>query len=287
MLYQSGEASIVKRNGDHYLVNYDQGILNGLVTEELEREQLIRQVCYHRGYRHGVFREFCLVRKILLSFGRYHLGKKTGYCWSYTKGGSFLVGEMIQNKSSEYTCHGDVVFIYPDLITALSCNYDQGKMTRGTLVHVNGLEWNSGIPHPSTVIPPYVKNDSFVYSYEPSGSLCISRNPMLRDAFELRYAYVGESMISGNAGEGLFAKTDIKQGSLVALFNGVRQHKICGQFDSKNWSDYRIECTSEIDLDILPGQEKLCNYNATLGHKVNNSFNNNCGFNQFWHPRLS
>ena len=85
MLYQSGEASIVKRNGDHYLVNYDQGILNGLVTEELEREQLIRQVCYHRGYRHGVFREFCLVRKKLLSFGRYHLGKKTGYCWSYTK----------------------------------------------------------------------------------------------------------------------------------------------------------------------------------------------------------
>ena len=146
---------------------------------------------------------------------------------------------MILNKNSEYVYHGDVVFIYPDLKTALSCSYSSDKMTQGTLVHLNGLKWSSGIPQPKTVIPPYVKKDSFVYTYEPSGSLCISRNPMLRDAYEVRYSYVGVSTISGNAGEGLFAKTDIKRGSLVALFNGVRQHKLCGQIDSKNWSDYR------------------------------------------------
>ena len=47
----------------------------------------------------------------------------------------------------------------------------------------------------------------------------------------------------------------------------------------------RIECGPDTDLDILPGQEQVAVYCATLAHKVNNSFNNNCRFAQFWHPR--
>ena len=91
---------------------------------------------------------------------------------------------------------------------------------------------------------------------------------------------------SGNAGEGLFAKTDIPRGSLVALFNGVRQHTMPGQLDTRAWSDYRIENGDNTDMDILPGQEDLSVYCATLGHKVNNSFDNNCTFARYWHPRF-
>ena len=91
---------------------------------------------------------------------------------------------------------------------------------------------------------------------------------------------------SGNAGEGLFAKTDIPRGCLVALFNGVRQHSVPGQLDTRAWSDYRIENGDNTDMDILPGQENLSVYCATLGHKVNNSFDNNSTFARYWHPRL-
>ena len=40
------------------------------------------------------------------------------------------------------------------------------------------------------------------------------------------------------------------------------------QDQNKGWSDYRIGCSKEIDLDILPQQISLDTYSATLGHKV-------------------
>ena len=83
----------------------------------------------------------------------------------------------------------------------------------------------------------------------------------------------------------MFAKTDIPKGFLVALFNGVRQHNVPGQLENRAWSDYRIENGDNTDIDILPGQESLSVYCATLGHKVNNSFDNNCTFARYWHPR--
>ena len=72
----------------------------------------------------------------------------------------------------------------------------------------------------------------------------------------------------------------------MALFNGVRQHSVPGQLDTRAWSDYRIENGDNTDMDILPGQENLSVYCATLGHKVNNSFDNNCTFARYWHPRF-
>ena len=71
----------------------------------------------------------------------------------------------------------------------------------------------------------------------------------------------------------------------MALFNGVRQHNVPGQLETRAWSDYRIENGDNTDIDILPGQESLSVYCATLGHKVNNSFDNNCTFARYWHPR--
>ena len=59
-----------------------------------------------------------------------------------------------------------------------------------------------------------------------------------------------------------------------------------GQLDTRTWSDYRIENGDNTDMDILPGQEDLSVYCATLGHKVNNSFDNNCTFARYWHPRF-
>ena len=155
------------------------------------------------------------------------------------RGGSYLVGPMIQTSNSEYQYHGDVIFLYPDLITCLFCQFEHGKMIKGKLAHLQSLDWQEGVPIPVVTTPTYLNKASLQYTYEPSGSLQISRSPLLRDPYEMRYVYVGQSGVSDAAGEGLFVKTYIKQGTLVSLFNGVRQHKISGQLDIKNWSDYR------------------------------------------------
>ena len=55
----------------------------------------------------------------------------------------------------------------------------------------------------------------------------------------MRHVYVAPSRASEAAGEGLFAKTALGPGCLVALFNGVRQRVVAGTRDTRAWSDYR------------------------------------------------
>ena len=52
------------------------------------------------------------------------------------------------------------------------------------------------------------------YHYEPSTSTLITRSPLVRDPYEQRYVYVKESGLP-MAGEGLYAKTNIKKVSLL------------------------------------------------------------------------
>ena len=162
-----------------------------------------------------------------------------------------------------------MTFLYPDLSTAITGQFREGRLTRGHAARVRGVAWTRGLPSPVT---SYVSGTRDIYSYQPSGSLCISKSPLLRDLYETRLVYVTQSQVrhreqfyikttfidqqtfslwwkhsfancspgvSDHAGEGLFAKTDIPRGSLVALFNGVRQHTVPGQLDTRAWSDYR------------------------------------------------
>ena len=117
--------------------------------------------------------------------------------------------------------------------------------------------------------------------------IIMNRMTICRDPYEMRHVFVKDSQIPF-AGEGLWTKTDIKvtcfhvicttvsiefihfkRGGLVALFNGVKQRQIWGvASQQKEWSDYRICCGKEMDLDILPEHISLENYRATLAHKV-------------------
>ena len=95
----------------------------------------------------------------------------------------------------------------------------------------------------------------------------ITKEPMLRDPWEVRMVYVAASSLEG-AGEGLWAKTSIMSGQVVALFNGVRQRQFYyGARSGQDWSDYRISCHTDLDLDILAEHVSLEKYSATLGHK--------------------
>ena len=197
------------------------------------------------------------------------------------------MGEVVTPTGhNESLHHGNVVFIYPDLVTAIQGEFSHGRLLTGSLTHVTKLVLTGFLPDLEVGAPLSVQTRE-LYHYQPAGSLSISRSPLIRDPFECRYVYVSESRTGEGAGEGLFAKTNIPRGQLCALFNGVRQRRLTGQcLHQTEWSDYRIGCGAETDLDILPGQETLANYRATLAHKVCHSFNNNSSFAQFWHPRF-
>ena len=56
---------------------------------------------------------------------------------------------------------------------------------------------------------------------------------------QARYVYVSQSSVCG-AGEGLMARTEIREGQVVAFFNGVRRHQVHADFSTEMDSDYVI-----------------------------------------------
>ena len=78
------------------------------------------------------------------------------------------------------------------------------------------------------------------------------------------------------------AKTGIRSGQVCSLCNGVRQH----HDDNVGWSDYRIACGEDMDLDIEQDRTSVGRYRATLAHKTQHSFSPNSHFAQFWYPKF-
>ena len=100
---------------------------------------------------------------------------------------------------------------------------------------------------------------------------------------------VGTSKFGPNAGEGLFLKVPAKAGSTVAFYNGVRIPP--GEVSPVQNSAYQIyldwtasRVTTSEFLDILPQHQSLDNYCASLGHKINHSFEPNCRWDNIEHP---
>ena len=156
--------------------------------------------------------------------------------------------------------------------------FSHGRLVSWRMARLSGLSW---VPVPDT---DHVYKTP-VFRHEPGTRVQITRSPLLRDPYEMRHVYVASSGVA-EAGEGLWAKTDLAQAQLVALFNGVRQRHLCHVTARPGWSDYRICCDHEVDLDILSSQVDLANYAATLAHKTCHSFTPNASFQQMQHPRF-
>ena len=86
--------------------------------------------------------------------------------------------------------------------------------------------------------------NSAVFRYDPSTCMRISRDPLLEDPYEQDTVYVAQSGIATDAGEGLFAKRNLRKGELVALFSGLREVKhgrsVTITAGDEAWSDYRL-----------------------------------------------
>ena len=91
------------------------------------------------------------------------------------------------------------------------------------------------------------------------------------------------SKVGLDAGEGLFAKKDLKSGQVIALFNGIRKQFMKSEGFT---SDYAIRLNGQVDLDIPEEYKDLDRYCATKGHKSNHSFTPNAKWSRLDHPRF-
>jgi len=164
---------------------------------------------------HAAFHHF--IRVSLFPQGRYRYGLPYGICWRSNDGEGWYVGGC--NRVNRMTGDG-VVYLYPDLRTALVGRWSNDCMRAAKLALVVGLETREGMPHPVT---EKVASDTTTYVGDVSGYDVISRNPMLPDPYESARVAVTESSLPGG-GEGLFAKRDLPSDVVVAFYNGIRFH---------------------------------------------------------------
>ena len=60
------------------------------------------------------------------------------------------------------------------------------------------------------------------YSFDPSSPARLSSRPLLQDPYEKYFCCVAKSVIARGRGEGVFAVTDILEGTIVGFYNGIR-----------------------------------------------------------------
>ena len=92
------------------------------------------------------------------------------------------------------------------------------------------------------------------------------------------------------AEDGLFSKKDVKAGTVLAFYNGIRRERTRSAIESWQLEEnaYKIfdPTNKNGTVDICQEFRTLNNYCATLAHKTNHSFVPNCEFHEFHHPRL-
>ena len=113
--------------------------------------------------------------------------------------------------------------------------------------------------------------------------------PALPDPLEAALVTVRTSQLEGG-GEGLYALRDVKAGTLVSFYNGLR---MTAEEQSPNdgqdfaivveWEERRLPfpfpwLNVEDHMDLPPEYQSLDCYSATLAHKINHSFLPNCRY---------
>lgn len=140
-----------------------------------------------------------------------------------------------------------------------------------------------------------------VLHYSPSSHYSLGIDPLQRDPYESRTVEVRRSGLSG-AEDGLFTLRHVIAGETLAFYNGyiLNCDSALRALDRREMSDEEEHTRNmyNIALDLEEG-DNLCidlpphlgngveRYNATLGHKVNHSFEPNAEFVLFsGHPVL-
>ena len=263
-------------DGSHLSGSFQDDVLDGkgIYTRD-DGSQIISQ--YQKGELHGQSTEYSADGDVTF-VGHYKDGTRDGFCVAYDEYRAAIAGTV----DDDGTFSGDMIFyIYPDHRHALV-----GIFVDGIMVKAKGALLNSTFTYRSDCPLSYklIDNET-VYKHNPSSHDCISSDPLQPDHYEQARVTVQPSSICG-AGEGLFAKTKLGEGEVVSFYNGTRLTH--NEVDGREWSlnGNTISLNDDCVLDVPREWSTLNNYTASLGHKANHSFNPNCSYNHFHHPRF-
>eukprot|EP00118_Oscarella_pearsei_P004841 m.21322 g.21322 ORF g.21322 m.21322 type:complete len:260 (+) comp28160_c0_seq2:733-1512(+) len=202
----------------------------------------------------------------LIFIGNYVENCRHGFCKFYDHYGGTLTG-LVDDEGS--LTGKDITYWYPGDELGLRGHFQDGVFVSGYLVEVE----DGGAR----------EQKECTFQRDVSTRDCISVHPRLLDPYETKMTYV---KVSDIAGEGLFARRDLPENRAVSFYNGVKlTHQ---EVDSRDWSlnDYTISLDSDTVIDIPPAFADTSIYCASLGHKANHSFEANCKYDLFDHPRF-
>jgi len=264
--------------------NWVDGYLEGKIRLVTDDTSVLEGWCV-RGQLTGparriVMKKFKTFRQQVSWFGRYKAGLPHGQCWEWREGGGYLTG--IVDETGNMT--GDnIAFIYPDLQTALVGTFKAGVMVEAAAATITDVQIKDDIP-----VPSFRRHSTQLVGYSKSTKTSVGDQPLVEDPYEIRTCQVRTSEVEGG-GEGLYARRLIQAGDIVAFYNGVRLPYKPGEKEDWDTSGYKIFVNADYksgERIDLPGDLIYTeNYRATLGHKMNHSFEPNCTEWFVEHPR--
>ena len=162
-------------------------------------------------------------------------------------------------------------YTYPDGESVLVGRWEEGQMKCARFK--------------TSLKPPPSMAMAAVYTHDPPTSTRINKHPLLRDPYETCRVAVRSSLVSG-ANEGLFAIRAMETGEVACFYSGILlTHELV---DSRDWAenDNTMSVDDDTVVDVPPPLVPTSKYAATLGHKVNHSFDPNAQYEPFVHPRF-
>ena len=237
---------------------------------------------FEKGVLHGFSRHYerkCHGHR-LSTFGYYHNGIPFGIWYKLIDGGGAIVGPV----DDEGQLSGpDITYLYPDCQTALMGQFEDGELKQAQAVTLKCV-----VEENNMMIPLFSEPQGSMYAREVSELHRMTTTPLLPDPYEQEWVQVQSSTVVG-ANEGLFARKDVTEGTILAFYNGIRRDPKTS-YDEPDWvvNAYKIfdPTRKKGSLDIPHEYINTSNYCASLAHKTNHSFLPSAEFEVFDHPRF-
>ena len=257
--------------------NYSNDLLRGKVKVDYKNGDSL-YAWFESGTLHGYGKLYDKDRN-LKRVGWCANGRPTGLTWEFLEGGGHLVGDL--NVTGQLIGE-DIAFLFPDLQTVLVGSFVKARMGLAQVAFVLKVALRNGMCQLKFTQPRGPQ-----YSFDAGTEAIICKEPLLADPYEAQHCYVRQSRLKG-AAEGLYAKKDLRSGTIVAFYNGtrVRDNALKEAKDDWEGNAYKILDLQDPDpadgtlgvLDIPPEYVSQRRYVASSAHKANHSFAPNARF---------
>lgn len=271
-------------NGLTFQGRFNNGFLEGPVVLQLEEDFEYGKRDYLERTGNAALDSLGLPRCLV---GVYERGVPQGPCWLGMEGGAWIHGQV---DSRGQMTGDDIMYLYPGLQICLVGRFQNGIMeeARSSTVQTTYLSGPIlvAVAAPPPATPAAATTAAMTFRFSPATSRAMSVPPLQEDPYERTKVEVGSSAISG-AGDGLFTKADTEAAEILSFYHGL-YYKL-GERSSNTNFDYQIfldwvRAPKSAYLDIPLELTDVDHYTASLGHKVNHSFQPNCEYVPFYHP---